>query len=55
MGTWGYYQYPSEPPDLTDAEWWQKEAEFVCEDDAIPTYEELIAREASGYFDSEIV
>ena len=42
MGTWGYYQYPTEPPGLSDAEWWRQEAEFACEDDARPTYDELM-------------
>lgn len=55
MGTWGYFQYPTEPPGLSDAEWWRQEAEFAAEDDARPTYEELMAREDSGYLDSEVV
>ena len=55
MGAWGYFEWPSEPPGLSDAEWWRQEAEFACEDDAMPSYEELMAREDSGYFDSEVV
>ena len=55
MGTWGYFQYPTEPPDLTDEQWWAKEAEFAAEDDAVPTYDELMAREDSGYLGSEVV
>ena len=49
MGTWGYFQYPSEPPEMTDAEWWAKEAEFACEDDAVPTYDELMEQ-----YDNEV-
>lgn len=52
MGVWGYYQYPTEP---TDAEWWEQEARMAAEDDAVPTYDELMAREDSGYFGSEVV
>ena len=55
MGAWNPYQYPTEPPGLSDAEWWRQEAKFAAEDDARPTYEELMAREDSGFFDSEVV
>ena len=55
MGTWGYYSYPTEPPGLSDAEWWRQEAEFAAEDDAVPTYEEMMAMEDSGYLGSEVV
>lgn len=33
--------WPSEPP-YDDEEWWRKEAEFAAEDDAVPTYDDLI-------------
>lgn len=42
MGSWGFYNWPSEPPGLSDAEWWRQEEMFACEDDARPTYEELM-------------
>ena len=55
MGTWGYFSYPTEPPGLSDDEWWRQEAEFAAEDDAVTTYDEMMAMEDSGYLDSEIV
>lgn len=49
MGTWGYYSYPTEPPDLTDEQWWAKEAEMAAEDDARPSYDELMEQ-----YDNEV-
>lgn len=39
----------SEPREMTDAEWWRREAEFACEDDAVPTYDELMEQ-----YDNEV-
>lgn len=50
MGVWGYFQYPTEPPGLSDEAWWRREAEFACEDDAVPTYDELMEQ-----YDNEVV
>jgi hypothetical protein len=55
VGAWGYFEWPTEPPGLSDAEWWRQEAEFACEDDARPSYDEMMAMEDSGYLDSEVV
>ncbi len=34
--------WPTEPRGLSDAEWWRQEERFAAEDDARPTYEELM-------------
>lgn len=52
MGSWGFFDHPTEP---TDEEWWKIEARMAAEEDAWPTYDELMAREDSGFFGSEVV
>lgn len=42
-------RWPSEPPSMTDEEWWAKEAEFAAEDDARPSYDELMEQ-----YDNEV-
>ena len=44
--------WPTEP---TDEEWWKMEARFAAEEDAVPTWDEMMAMEDSGYLESEVI
>lgn len=48
VGTWGYFSYPTEPPGLSDEEWWEWEGR-MAELEARPTYEELMEQ-----YDNEV-